>query len=318
MKKSFDDLYEDLLSSDYEKFNAIAEKAKKEHKICLTIFLILAIIIDYFLATRIFNFSSGINITSLMFILVPIFVIDIFLYALIKLPFSKNRNKYNYEFKKIIIEKLLHNFYNKINYTPNLKMPKEFYCEAKYREYFNRYYSDDYMSGFLDVKYPFKMAEVKTVEETTRTDSDGNTHTDRTTKFHGLFAKIEINKSINSNLFIGANTLISSKQRLEMDSRDFEKYFDVSASNSIIGMQLLTHDIMEMLISFKKLTGIKYDITIYNHVMYLRFHTGNMFELKSIKKGAFDKEMLKKYYDVLDFTYTLSKTIIDLIEKTEI
>ena len=318
MKNNFDNLYEDLLVSDSDKFNAIAEKAKKEKKICIIVFLILAIIIDFFLFTRILNFSSGVNITGLMFVFVPILVIDIFLYVIVNLPFSKNRNKYNYEFKNIIIEKLLHNFYNKINYTPKLGMPRDIYCEAQYKEYFNRYYSDDYMSGFLDNKYPFKMAEVKTVEETTTTDSDGNTSTSTTTKFHGLFAQIEMNKSINSNLFIGANMFMPSKQKLEMDSREFEKYFDVVASNSIIGMQLLTHDIMELLISFKKLTGIKYDISIYNNVMYLRFHTYSMFELKSIKKGAFDREMLKKYYDVIDFTYTLSKTIIDLIEKTEI
>ena len=318
MKKSFDNLYEDLLISDSEKFNEIAEKAKKEQKICITVFLVLAIIIDFFLITRIFNFSLGFNITGLMFVLVPIIIIDTFLYLIISLPFSKNRNKYNSEFKNIIIEKLVKNFYNKINYTPNLKMPKDIYCEAQYKEYFNRYYSDDYMSGFLDDKYPLKMAEVKTVEETTRRDSDGHTHTSRTTKFHGLFAKIEMNKSINSKLLIRANMSIPSSQRLEMDSREFEKYFDVSASNSIIGMQLLTHDIMELLISFRKTTDIKYDISIYNNVMYLRFHTYDMFELKSIKKGAFDKEMLKKYYDILDFTYTLSKTFIDLIEKTEI
>lgn len=318
MKKSFEDLYADLLSSNSERFNEIAQKAKKEQKICITVFLILAILIDYFLATRVFNFSSGVNITGLTFILVPIIIIDTFLYLIISLPFSKNSNKYNYEFKSIIIEKLLHNFYNKINFTPRLKMPKDIYCEAKYKEFFNRYYSEDYMSGFIDDKYPLKMAEVKTVEETTHRDSNGHTHTSRTTKFHGLFAKIEMSKSINSELLIRANMTIPSKQRLEMDSQEFEKYFDVSATNSIIGMQLLTHDIMELLISFRKLTGIKYDISIYNNIMYLRFHTYGVFELKSIKRGAFDKEMLKKYYNILDFTYTLSKTIIDLIEKTEI
>lgn len=318
MKKSFEDLYESLLSSDTESFNKIAEQAKKESKTSITVFLIIAITIDCFLATRIFKFFSGFNVAGLMATLVPILVIDLFIYIIVNLCFSKNRNKYNREFKNIIIEKLLNNFYNKINYTPTLSMPEKIYLEAQYREYFNRYYSDDYMSGFLDDKYPFKMAEVHTVEEETETDSDGNTKTTRTTKFHGLFAKIEMNKSINSNLFIGANTLFSSGKRLEMDSQEFEKYFDVSASNSIIGMQLLTHDIMELLISFRKLSGINYDITIYNNVMYLRFHTYNTFELKSIKKGAFDKELLKKYYDIVDFTYILSKTIIDLIEKTEI
>lgn len=311
MKKSFEDLYEDLLISDSQQFNEISRKAKKEKKKRITIFLILAIIIDFFIiidsiATNSFNFSS----------ILGILINNIFLYALINLIFSKNKTEYNYEFKYIIIEKLLHNFYSKINYTPTLGMPRNIYCEAQYNEYFNMYYSDDYMSCFLEDKYLFKMAEVKTVKETT-TVSDGSTKTTSITKFHGLFARIKMNKSIKSNLFIGSNMFSPSKQKLEMDSKEFEKYFDVSASNSIIGMQILTHDIMELLISFKKLTGIKYDISISNNVMYLRFHTGNMFELKSVKKGAFDKGMLKKYYDILDFTNTLSKIIIDLIENTE-
>ena len=83
-------------------------------------------------------------------------------------------------------------------------------------------------------------------------------------------------------------------------------------------MQLLTHDIMELLVSFKKSTGINYDISIYDDIMFLRFHTGTMFEFKSFKKGAFDETMLRRYYNVLDFTYTLSHMIIDLIKKTEI
>ena len=318
MRKSFDDLYGDLLISDSQKFNEIAEKAKKEQKICTTVFLILALLIDCFLVTRVFKFSSSFNIMGLMFVLVPIIVIDTFLYLIVSLPFSKNRKKYNSLFKEIIVEKLLDNFYDGLDYIPKKAMPRAIYDEPKYREYYNRYYSDDYAEGFIDNKIPLKMAEVKTVEETTRTDSDGHTHTSTTTKFHGLFAKIEMNKSINSSLSIGTYTSIHSSQRLEMDSQEFEKHFNVFASNSIIGMQLLTHDIMELLISFKKLTGIRYDISIYNNVMYLRFHTHSMFELKSIKKGAFDKEMLKKYYDILDFTYTLSKTLIDLVDKTEI
>ena len=197
-------------------------------------------------------------------------------------------------------------------------MPQEIYNSAKYNEYYNKYYSDDYMEGLLQNKYFVKMAEVLTQEEETHTDSDGNTTTTTTTKFHGLFAQIKMEKSINSNLLIRGNHSLSKKARLEMDSEEFEKFFDVSATNQIIGMQLLTHDIMELLVSFKKDTGIRYDITIYNDIMYLRFHTGSMFEFKSIKKGAFDEQMLRQYYNVLNFTYTLSKMLIDLIEKTEI
>ncbi len=318
MKKSFEDLYEDIINSDFERFNEIAGKAKKEQKICIIVFLIVAFIVDILWVSRVFYCFPGFDISFITFLIVPILIIDIFLYLLINIPFSKNRKKYNSSFKEIIIQKLLNNFYDSLHYIPKKPMPRAIYNEPKYKEYYNRYYSDDYLEGFLDNKFPLKMAEVKTVEETTTRDSDGNTSTNTTTKFYGLFAKIKMEKSINSELLIRANRSIPSNQRLEMDSQEFEKYFDVSATNSIIGMQLLTHDIMELLISFRKLSEINYDITIYNNVIYLRFHTGQMFELKSIKKGAFDKEMLKKYYSVLDFTYTLSRTLIDLIEKTEI
>lgn len=318
MKKGFDDLYEDLLNSNSQEFNELSEKAKKEQKTSIIVFLVLALIIDYFLITRIFSFSSGFNFHTILFLAVPLIIIDTLLYVLVNLPFSKNRKQYSRVFKETIIKKLFSNFYNKLLYSPNKKLPSEIYDEAKYKEYYNRYYSEDYMEGLIGDSIPIQLAEVKTVHEETHRDSDGRTHTTRTTKFYGLFAKIEMIKSINSDLLIRTNRSLPSSHRLEMDSQEFEKYFDVSASNSIIGMQLLTHDIMELLISFRKLTKIPYDISIYKNVLYLRFHTSGMFELQSIKKGAFDKEMLRKYYDVLDFSYTLSKTLIELIEKTEI
>ena len=99
---------------------------------------------------------------------------------------------------------------------------------------------------------------------------------------------------------------------------EFEKYFDVSASNNIIGMQILTSDIMEMLIDFLKKYDIKFDVVIENDLIYLRFHSGIMFEAASIKKGAIDENTIKKYYEMLEFTYNLSDKIIKIINETEI
>ena len=100
-------------------------------------------------------------------------------------------------------------------------------------------------------------------------------------------------------------------------SQEFEKYFDIKATNQILGMQLLTHEVMELLVDFLKTAQIQFDISIYNSTMYIRFETGSMFELASIKKGAFDKKTLERYYNILSFTYTLSKYIINIIEQTE-
>lgn len=318
MREDFDSLLFKIKNNTSPEFQDAYLNAQKEQTKSRYWFLGLTIIIDLFLGIKLFSFVKSIGIPGILFLLVPIFIIDTILYAIINFCFSKNRKNYSKLFKANVIKKLLDNFYNNVNYLPEKEMPRATYDEAKYNEYYNRYSSDDYMEALLNDKYLVKMAEVHTVDVETHTDSEGHTTTTETTKFHGLFTKIQMEKSINSNLLVFGNHRFSKKSRLEMDSQEFEKLFDVSATNQIIGMQLLTHDVMELLVSFKKMTGIHYDIAIYDNIMYLRFHTGSMFEFMSFKKGAFDEKTLKKYYDVLDFTYTLSNMLIDLIEKTEI
>lgn len=83
-------------------------------------------------------------------------------------------------------------------------------------------------------------------------------------------------------------------------------------------MQLLTADVMEELINFEQTTNIKYDIVINNNNIYLRFHCGNVFEAGRIKESAFNEKILKKYYNILKFTYELSNKIIETIKGTEI
>ena len=318
MKKSFEDLLEYIKNNTSSDYNELLEKAQEERKRLNRTFWVMAIIIDIILIYVFLHVLQEGTYLLKFIVIFPIFIADLMLYIILSLCFSKNKKAYMSSFKENIIQKLLCNFYSNVDYIPQKQMPRETYNLASYNEYYNRYYSDDYMEGLLLDKYFIKMAEVLTQEEETHTDSDGHTHTTTTTKFHGLFSQIKMEKSINSNLLIRRNHSIIGKNRLEMDSDEFEKYFDVSSTNQIIGMQLLTHDIMELLVSFEKTTKIKYDISIYNNIMYLRFHTGTMFEGWSFKKGAFNEEILRKYYNVLDFTYTLSKMLIELIEKTEI
>lgn len=83
-------------------------------------------------------------------------------------------------------------------------------------------------------------------------------------------------------------------------------------------MQLLTADIMEELIEFQNKNNIKYDIIINNNVIYSRFHCRSIFEAGRIKEDAFNQKNLKKYYNILKFTYELSIKIIETIKETEI
>lgn len=318
MKKEFEDLYNELEKINENELNESFNNFKKENKKRNIIFLTLAIIADILIFMLLHNNVHGIYMFNVFSFIMLCIVVDIFIYVLIFILFRKNRIVYIEDFKKYIINNLIKNFYDNVNYFPHGIMPKNIYNEGKYPEYYNQYHSDDYFEGKINNKYGIKMAEVRTEYEKTEQDEDGNSTTTTSTVFNGLFAKIDMEKSINSELTISNRAGMFNKNRLEMDSQEFEKYFDVVSTNKIIGMQLLTHDIMEMLVEFRNKTKINYDIVMCNNNMYLRFFTGTMFEMKSIKKGAMDKEMLKKYYDVLNFTYTLSEKMLKTVEEAEI
>ncbi|MBQ3145920.1 MAG: DUF3137 domain-containing protein [Clostridia bacterium] len=313
--KQFEDLYNEI--NNNEELNNAWKQAREEEQKIKKVTLPIHIVISLILLVVMIK-SIGFNFMGMLPIIIMIIFANLIIFV-VSMFFRKKQREYGNVFKNIIIKELINNFYNNVEYFPNKQIPSRIYDEPKYNEYYNRYHSDDYIEAKINNKYDISMAEVKTEKVETKRDKDGNTHTTTTTKFHGIFAKIVIDKSIKSELKIEQNgKFVFSKKRLEMDSSEFEKYFDVSATNKIIGMQLLTVDIMEELIDFVNKTNMKYDIVINNNNIYLRFHSGTMFETGSLKKGAVDKDMMQKYFYMLNFTYNLADKIIKLINETEI
>ena len=313
--KTFDEIYEELQSRDNSELNNLWEEAKAKGekanklslRICLTIDILALIII----------LGLGIGFFSLILI-IPLLVVNLFVYVIVNIIFSgKETIKYHQEYKGIVINKLMNNFYDNLEYFPNKEMPEYIYEKQEY-EHYDIYESDDYMEGQINNKYSIQMAEIETKEEQEYEDSEGQTQTREITKFHGLFAKIEMEKSINSEVKIGQNGSFDLAKSLKMDSSEFEKYFDVQASNQIIGMQLLTADVMEELVDFENKTNMEFDIYIKGNELYLRFHSGDMFEPQNLKKGPIDKDTIQKYFYMLNFTYNLSNRLIKLVNETEI
>lgn len=316
--KTFDEIYEELQSGDNNELNIAWQEAQKEKKKANKIIGTICLPIDI-LAIIIF-FNIGIKGSSLFFImpiLMPILIINIFVFVIVNIIFGKKTNEYSKKYKQIVIKKLMNNFYNNLEYFPEKGMPEYIYEKLQY-EHYDKYRSDDYFEALINNKNSIQMAEILTEEEETYKDSDGNTKTRTITKFHGLFAKIELDKSINSELKIGQNGWFKSAKKLTMDSSEFEKYFDVKASNQIIGMQLLTADVMQELVDFENKTNMRFDIYIKQNELYLRFHSRTMFEVGNLKKGALDKELIREYFYMLNFTYNLSNRLIKLVNETEI
>ena len=165
-----------------------------------------------------------------------------------------------------------------------------------------------------------EMAEVHTEREETTTDSNGHTSTTYSTIFHGLFAKIDLNQSSQVMFQIRKNTMLGDifkgKTKLDMDSGEFEKIFDVKTDDKISTLRILTSDVMQMLIDFKTQNKVTPEIILNNNILYIRFSVGNVFEPNMVKNDM-DYDKLKKTYDIINFTFNLAQNFVKNILEFE-
>lgn len=224
-QKTSEELYNELINSDNEEITIQWKKALEEKRkfnlISLSICAILDILILYMISKNIGMLFSISNFFKI-YLIVPILIIDAIVYVVMVTVFGKEQRKYNNVFKENIIKKILCNFYDNLEYFPIKQISQRIYDEPQYESYDN-YYSDDYMEAVLDNRYSIQMAEVETEVEETYKDSEGKEHTTTRIIFHGLFAKIDMEKSINCSLDIKLNNNLNfeilKRNKLEMDSR---------------------------------------------------------------------------------------------------
>lgn len=322
--EKFEQIYSKILENNSEELEISRAGAKSEtirNGIIATIVVIIGIAI-YFTFYKIFYPHDEIaELVEFLYIGITILV-----YIKIRPKGKKSKiTQYKDEFKTRVVKTLLDSFNESIEYSPYTGISSTIYNEAEFEKY-DTYRSEDFMQGRLRNNCNFSMAEVLTEYETT--DSDGDTHYH--TLFCGMLTKVETPKPFSASLYLRKDrkdkNLLSrafraklpfDNLRVEMDSQEFEKMFDVYCSDKIIAMQLLTADIMQLLMSFQEEMNMEYELTIKNNCIYIRFMSGEMFETASITKFSLDKATIYKYYKMLDFTFSLTDKLINLIKDTE-
>lgn len=316
--KTIEEIYNKLQNEkEVKELNEEWKELTKNRKKQLEITTIVSVILDIFIII----FLGKTMISNLMILLLVIAILDIMIFVIVTIisQITPKQLNFNKKYKDIVVKRIINNFYNNSEYFPDKPMPEYIYKNNGY-EFYNRYKSKEYFEAQINNKYGIQMAEVETTKEVERTNSKGEKEIENVRVFNGLFAKIVIDKSINSELKVMQDKLFKLyKDRVSMDSSEFEKYFDVKASDSIIAMQLLTADVMEELVKCKNNTNMKYDITIRNNEIYLRFHSGTMsFNMEELKDGVLDKNVIHRYFYTLNFTYNLANKLIDTINDTQI
>ena len=328
-EEKFNELYEKLVSEysqEMEKNKDFLERRyKKESKIAyyslfVEILLMGLMVYTYFLS------KEG---TFSFFIPILIFIIIIVILA-ISVMYGRNNTKkyepYKKKFKEKIISPIVKSFNQNLEYAYEKRIDENIYKEAEFEKYIS-YKSEDLIEGILENNCKFIMSEL-VIEGLEQYNGERK----YTTLFKGLFVKVGLNKEFNTKLYLRRDIREKEKAfkqdldklRLQLDSQEFENIFNIYTSNKIVAMQLLTADIMEMLVKFNQ--EMKYEITIKDNNIYIRFFCGEMFEPPSLEAFAIassmntkslDKNILYKYYKMLDFTFELTNKLEKIINELQ-
>lgn len=184
---------------------------------------------------------------------------------------------------------------------------------------YNSFKIDDYIQGNIEDDLILRMADVivKNIIQTKNGESSEDI-------FNGIFVMVnsgdtdDKEKDNNKIVTIYSNVYsINPDTKVEVESEEFNKYFLVSTNDKIYALQILTADVINILLTYKKVYDLDFEIKIRGARTYIRFHIDNMFEPK-IFKEALDKDDIYIYYNVLKFIIDFSKELNKVIKETSL
>ena len=184
---------------------------------------------------------------------------------------------------------------------------------------YNSFKIDDYIQGNIEDDLILRMADVivKNIIQTKNGESSEDI-------FNGIFVMVnsgdtdDKEKDNNKIVTIYSNVYsINPDTKVEVESEEFNKYFLVSTNDKIYALQILTADVINILLTYKKVYDLDFEIKIRGARTYIRFHIDNMFEPK-IFKEALNKDDIYIYYNVLKFIIDFNKELNKVIKETSL
>ena len=305
ISNDFKDMYEYILATYAMQLESNRKELLKSIMICIILFAIS------FTIWLILKITFDISSKSGNIVLAIIFIPTIFYYVF-------KYKRYNKTYISNYKDKIIRNFVEHINHSLTYhehgsKKLSNYYLEAEFEDReFNNFESDDYIEGYKEDGTNIKLGNFALRNVSEKGEF-------RNVVYEGIFSVAEINKHLTEELRIKKNKYIfnGNINKVEMDSNEFEKYFDVYSSSNILAMEILTHDVMEELVGFYENYKIKFEIIIKDNKIYIRFDTGIMFEPNILKKSS-DMNTLWVYYSVINFVITLTSKINNILNDSEI
>ncbi|MBR1540599.1 MAG: DUF3137 domain-containing protein [Clostridia bacterium] len=233
-------------------------------------------------------------------------------------------NKINKEYKQTYKEQVINEIVKQSN--PNLKydykdgIGSKLYAESQFDFGWDRYHTEDRIYGEIEDGVTLNMAQVHTEEEHETTDSDGHTSRTYVTTFLGLYGIITLKTVTPADFMIKSNSKFSKfkKNRIEMESAEFEKYYDVYSSKTKdlelrqSAMEILTPETIEEFVKIRNMFKKAVNVRVCRDKIYFRIEVGDIFEPPTFK-SSIDFEMLRRYFLIIDVPRMLYEILIDNI-----
>ena len=310
--EEFENLYNTLYNNHIVELEKLRQKAKKETIIYSL--LMFVSIVGY--GTSRLRLLDKWPLVSIIVSIVALLSFAILFFCILKV--FRNKGKYQQTYKNEIVSNFIKLIGSDLKYSPDINYNNE--CKGKYTDAkfdnhpFNRFYSDDHIEGMLDNQIYINAADI---EITNHVGSGKNSYIEYV--FNGIFAYTKCTKDIGTSVKVYKNKvkILNNKERVNMDSEEFEKYFDIYSDNKILAMQILTSDVMVDLIEFYNKYNLDFEIVFKNDTIYVRFFTGPMFEPKTFG-SSMDKQLLFIYYSILQFVANVTKKVNKTLENLEI
>lgn len=292
-KRKFNDIYNELIEETKEFFKELRRKQARNFGLAT----ILAIVL-----------SGLVMITNRQdFILfIPLAVAIILLGVLI------GNNYYRKQYKEIIVGKLIKKYNPNFTYTQDGGPIVDIdYIQAGFDKNWDSIEKNDGIYGALEDGSRFRMAQITTYKNVQYLDDEGRRQVRKEQTYKGSFCVITLNKVIKNQIEIMGNTrkFKYDKNKIEMDSENFEKEFDMIAKDRVQALRIFTPDVVETIVALRERIKVPFRIRIEGEKIYIKIDNGDIFEPISYK-AELSASAILEYYNTIDIPVSLATVII--------
>lgn len=292
MKKDFEEIYNEVYAECIKDLKIANSKLTKFVGYITLVFAIINVLI------LIFAKYKSIVIVSLAT------SIGILIYF-----YDNSRIIYRSKYKKVIINSLIKKYNKSFSYDPIGSITSSEYKESHFDDTFVEFYSEDKIYGRLENGERVKISEIITYNE-----NEFSSKREKYLTFRGLYGYVELEKNALLEINITSNRSAKkyNKKRIEIDSSEFEKYYDFTTNDKIKAMEIFTSDLIEKYIDIININKHAFEVKIKEDRLYFRYNCGNAFEAP-LYGGGLDREYIEYYYNLIACPLEVIEKTIDKI-----